>query len=312
MGLSNKTTNTSAQQQNTATTTPNVPDWISQPAQNMAGGINSLIGQGPAAFSPITNPTQQAAYTGAANLTTPTDDPYSGVSSAINGINPVTGESVLSGLQSYMNPYESDIIDPTLAAYDQQSGMTQAAQAAAAARNNAFGGSRYGVQEAQTAQQLAMGRAQTQAGLLQSEYGTAAGMSEADAARRQQAALANQGVQVQQAGMTDTLASQQAQLEAQRQADARANIGVQAGTGQQEYENQTQQSQFPIQYQQMMEGLLSGLNPSLYTGQTVTGSGTSSGTSTANQSLGSWFGDFLTSVASSAAKGAGSAAAMGA
>jgi hypothetical protein len=291
-------------QATTSQTSPTVPSWIADPTQNAAGQVAALQAGGPAAYTPGSSAVQQAATAGALNLQT---SPYYGQASGVlnnvpqvttgGNIDPVTGQSVLTNLQAYENPYQDQIINPVLQQYDQQSGMTQAAQAAAAARTNAFGGSRYGVESALTDQQLAMGRAQTQGGLLQGMYTQAAGMSAQDAANRQAAEMATQQGQEFMAGQTQT-ASQANQAAALQKAgllttlgstqdtDARSNLQTQAAIGTEQTNLENQIKQYPLQYQAQIESLLSGLNPSMYTGSTTSGLGNSTSTSTTQQQPG--------------------------
>lgn len=104
-------------------------------------------------------------------------------------------ESLLTNLHGYMNPYLHDVVDTTAADYDAYAGQQRAAMQADAARTGAFGGSRYGVAQGQMEGDLARGRASTLAGLRSDAFNTGAGLSNLDAARRQEAALANAGWQ---------------------------------------------------------------------------------------------------------------------
>jgi len=311
MGSSSKKTTTQQQQQSQSsnssnysnTSTPNVPTWLQTPAMQFASNIGKLQTADPSTYIPQQNQLQLQSQAAAQNLVNPQ---FTGAYQSINEISrpgDVTGESVLSNLSNYYNPFQSQVIDPVLQQYDFNAGQTQAQQAAKAAANGAFGSSRYGFQEAQTAQDLAMGRAQTQGGLLSQMYTQAAGMSEADAARRQQADLANQA---NAQGFNQTLLAKSQQQESLRNAiqeNARANQAAQQAAGQQLWNNQVQQQAAPLQYQAGLEGLLSGLNPAMYTGQTNTGqatgtgfeSGMSSGTQneTSSQGIGSFLGSLL-------------------
>jgi hypothetical protein len=179
-----------------------------------------------------------------------------------------------------------------LAQYDYQAGQTRAAQAAAAAQNQAFQGSRYGIQEANTEGQLAMGRASTQGGLLNQEFTQATGLSAQDAAARQQAMLANQ-----QAGLTADTANQQAALakaqgltgiDTAQNAQQLQQLQMQASLGQRATEEQQIAQQYPMTFAAQQEGLLSGLNPALYTGSNVSGTGstTSNQTQTVSDPMG--------------------------
>jgi hypothetical protein len=382
-----KTATTSTQnttQNNTATTTPNVPDWILRPTANLAGNIENIAGNW-SNYAPSTNALQDQAWTGAANLKGPD---YSASTNLINGVNPLTvqnvgsrdiqagnigtddissnnvsGESLLTGLENYYNPFKDQLTNPVLADYDVQAGQTRAAQAADAARNGgAFRGSRYGIQEGETEGNLARGRAATEGGLLKDMFTESTNLSGQDAARRQQASIANQSAALaaaqsnqnarlaaaqsnqstglsaaqsnQAKGLEADLANQAAGIDTgkfntntdlarahelsglQDSAGAadRANITMQAGAGQNQYDVANQIKQFPLEYQKQIEGLLQGLDPSLFTGQTISGSstGTSTGTGTSNttagQGLGAWLGDALLAFAGSGKGGGGGSA----
>ena len=293
--MSSKKTTDSTTNTN-STTTPNVPTWISQPSQALAGQISALQAGGSAKYAPGVSNLEQQAATAAGNLT---GSPYYGQAAqaanatpnAVSGgaIDPITGQSLLTNLSSYYTPFKDQVLNPVLADYDAQSGMTRAAQAAAAAKGGAFGGSRYGIQEAQTEADLARGRASTEGGLLNSMYTQATGLSAQDAAARQAAMTSNQGAQENTAGRVQAAseANQQAQLAkagllsgigTAQGADTRANVALQGQLGQQETELQNEIKQYPLKYQAQLESLLSGLNPQMYVGSNVTG--TSSGHST--------------------------------
>ena len=109
----------------------------------------------------------------------------------------VQAQSLLTNLQDYMNPYTDDVVDTTLAGYDENAGRIEAQQAAAAAANGAFGGSRYAVQEGITQGELARERAATEAGLRSDAFNTGAGLSADDANRRQSASSTNASLKTQ-------------------------------------------------------------------------------------------------------------------
>lgn len=262
MGLSSKKSKQSATQ--TSTTTPSVPDYFQQPTAQMAGRIGELFGQGSAAFAPQISGLQQQTFDAAKGLGL--SDYFNQAGAAYNGVQDVTGAGILDqGLEKYYNPYKDQVLNPALADYDYQSGLTRAAQAAQAAKGGAFRGSRYGVQEAQTEGELARGRAATEGGLLSDMYGQATSLAEADTARRQQAALANQSAGFQRAAGLAGLGSATG-------AETRANLQLQNSLGAQQTALDSMIRQYPLEFQQQLEGLLSGLNPALYTGQTSTGS----------------------------------------
>ena len=118
-----------------------------------------------------------------------------------------TGAGTGAGsIQSYMSPYQSDVIDTALTEFDRQAQAQKATQAAQALGiPGAFGGGREGVLQAQYQSESDRNRAALQANLLQS------GFQQAQAAR--QADLKNQlGISQQQAtlgGGMQNLAQQQ-------------------------------------------------------------------------------------------------------
>lgn len=259
-----------------------VPDWLLNPAQRLAGSLGGLMGQGPEVYTPQMSGLTKQALTAAGGLDT-TGAGYDAASAALGdlgSIRDVTGQSLLTNLSDYENPYRDKVLNPVLSDYDVNAGKTRAAQAAQAAAGGAFGGSRYGVREAQTEGELARGRAATEGGLLSDMFTQATGLSSQDAARRQQAMQGNQSADI--AAQNNRLAAAQAmaQLANSRSADQRANIALQNQIGGQQTDFENVQRQYPIEYQQQMEGLLQGLNPQSYFGQSSTGTSTSNTTGT--------------------------------
>ena len=155
---------------------------------------------------------QTAAYTQAT-------DPATGLGSfqpfltkagtAADAATGLTGTGAGTGagsIQSYMSPYQSDVIDTALTEFDRQAQAQKAVQAnQALGIPGAFGGGREGVLQAQYQSDSDRNRAALQANLLQS------GFQQAQAAR--QADLKNQlGISQQQAtlgGGMQNLAQQQ-------------------------------------------------------------------------------------------------------
>ncbi len=123
----------------------------------------------------------------------------------IDPVERVNARTGASFMDAYQDPYLRDVVDTTLADFDQNAGQLRARQAAQAAGNRAFGGSRYAIQEAQTEGELARGRASTAAKLRSDGFNTAAGLGQADANRYLAADTTNAGNLLQrsvsQAGM---------------------------------------------------------------------------------------------------------------
>ena len=105
-----------------------------------------------------------------------------------------TGAGTGAGsIQSYMSPYQQDVIDTTLTEFDRQTQAQQAQQSARALGvPGAFGGGREGVLQAEFLANQARNRAGIQANLLQQGFKEAA-------ARRQQDFANQQAIATQQA-----------------------------------------------------------------------------------------------------------------
>ena len=313
MASSKKSTTNSTQ---TGTTTPNVPDWLLQPAQGLGSGLSGFIKQGPDAYTPQISDLQKQAWNAASGLTPSDPSQPNGFGEASNmvrgtnfGFDPgnVNAASAADNLAKYENPYRDQILNPVLNDYDIQAGKTRAAQAASGAANGAFRGDRFALREGATEGELARGRASTEGGLLSDMFKTALGASQGDAALKQAADTGNaersltaqttgSAQRLQGAGLLGNLTSAQG-------ADTRANIDTQNSLGAQQSGLLTAIKQFPLEYQQKLESLFTGLDPSLFTGQTINTTGTS--TTKNSTSLGGLFGDMLIAAASSAGKAAG-------
>ena len=145
------------------------------------------------------DPLQTAAYQQATDPTTGLGSfqPFlTKAGTAADAATALTGTGAGTGvgsIQSYMSPYQSDVIDTALTEFDRQAQAQKATQAAQALGiPGAFGGGREGVLQAQYQSESDRNRAALQANLLQQ------GFQQAQAAR--QADLKNQlGISQQQA-----------------------------------------------------------------------------------------------------------------
>ena len=129
-----------------------------------------------------------------------------------------------TGYQSFMSPYQQDIIDATLADFDKQAAIDQRNIGLQASRSGNLGGGREGVQLAEQGAQSNLDRAALLATLRQQGYNTAQNL--ADRAFGQQRLLAGdiqaaQTADINQLGTLGGLqqAQQQAILDAQREAN---------------------------------------------------------------------------------------------
>ena len=129
-----------------------------------------------------------------------------------------------TGYQSFMSPYQQDVIDTTLAEYDTQAASGLQSIADMATRSGNLGGGREGVMRAQFQNKSDLNRALLQSGLLQQGFQSANRL--ANQAFTQQQGLAGLVPALQQ-GDISTLgqvgATQQAQAQAQLDATREAN-----------------------------------------------------------------------------------------
>jgi len=124
--------------------------------------------------------------------------------------------------QSFMSPYQQQVIDTTLAEFDTQTARGVPQLAANAIQAGAFGGGREGVAQAQYASDAAQKRALLQAQLLGQGFTQANQLAQQGFEQQRnlaslQPSLAASGVQQLGAAGTGNLAYQQALLDAQQQ-----------------------------------------------------------------------------------------------
>ena len=174
------------------------------------------------------DPLQTAAYAQAVDPTTGLGayQPFlADAKTAATGATALTGTGAGTGagsISSYMSPYQTSVIDTTLAEFDRQAQAQKASQAAQALGiPGAFGGGREGVLQSEYQSASDRNRAALQSGLLQQ------GFQQAQASRQQD--LANQM----------GLANLQSGLGARAQDFSRAQISGLGGLGaQQQAQNQ--------------------------------------------------------------------------
>lgn len=105
----------------------------------------------------------------------------------------------------YQDPYTEQVLEPALADIQRRQDIAQQQAQSRAIKAGAFGGSRSALIESEATRPFAEEAAQTIAGLRSAGFGQALSMAEADAARRQQAALGQADLELrarqQQAGL---------------------------------------------------------------------------------------------------------------
>ena len=186
-------------QQNLAGVAPQVAsqDPLQAQAQQVAqAGIGS--------FQPFLNQAQTQAQL-AAGLGTQALGQLGGVE---------TGATAFQqGVQDFMSPYQSQVIDATLAEFDRNKAIQEQSIRDQQAKLGVLGAGRAGVQLAEFGTGAARERALLQAGLLQQGFGQAQAARQQDIANRFGLAAATQGL----GGFQSGLAGQQAALGGQQQ-----------------------------------------------------------------------------------------------
>ena len=257
-------------------TQTSIPEYARPYVEKMLGKSEALTeapyqaygGQRMAGFTPLQNqafetvgqlgPTQQGAMasqmTGAAGL----GSLYAGNQYANQATNPYA-------MQSYMNPYVQNALNPAMQEARRQSDITGVQNAANAVQAGAFGGSRFGIQEAERQRNLGQN--------LANIYGT--GMSDAYK-NAQQSMQFGSTLGLQGLGQAGQLSNTLGNLGQQQFTQARDAAAAQqaAGTAQQQMEQQyleqqyadfQNQRQHPYQQLAYMSDMLRGLPLSQYT-----------------------------------------------
>ena len=195
-------------------------------------GVPTLAELGPqvAGQNVLTQAAQQAAATqaglGQLQFDTTGAVTGAGTGTGVAGYQPFLDQAAAysgpTAYQSFMSPYQQDVINTTLTEFDRQTAMGVPQLAANAINAGAFGGGREGIAQAEYANTAARNRAALQAQLLGQGF-TQASQLAGNAFEQQrnlaslQPSLSASGVQQLGAAGTGNLAFQQAQLDAAQQ-----------------------------------------------------------------------------------------------
>jgi len=195
-------------QQNLSGLAPQVAgqDALQQEAQKRAiAGLGS--------FQPFLNQATSEAQL-ASGLGTTALGQLGAASSTVGGV-PLGAQSFQQDVQNFMSPYQSQVIDASLAEFDRNKQMQEQQLRDQQAKLGALGSGRAGVQLSEFGTGAARERALLQAGLLQQGFQQAQGARQQDIANRFNLGTAQSGIagQVQGlGGFRSNLAQQQAQL----------------------------------------------------------------------------------------------------
>jgi len=212
----------------------NYIDLLTQQVGRAPGsvGVPTLAELGPqvAGQNVLTQAAQQAAATqaglGQLQFDTTGAVTGAGTGTGVAGYQPFLDQAAAysgpTAYQSFMSPYQQDVINTTLTEFDRQTAMGVPQLAANAINAGAFGGGREGIAQAEFANTAARNRAALQAQLLGQGF-TQASQLAGNAFEQQrnlaslQPSLSASGVQQLGAAGTGNLAFQQAQLDAAQQ-----------------------------------------------------------------------------------------------
>jgi len=232
MGLSSKKTKT----------TPIVSDWMMPTLTSQVGRIEAFAGKDPQQFVAPASELQTKAFGDAANLGG--WQPVFSQARSIAGDAAAQGPSSATayranthsifddgGIQRYIDPATQNTIDPALRAFDHDRDKRFGRMQADAARNGAFGGSRYGVAQGTFDAESALGRAAMEAEMRRIAYAQGLDTAQQDADRRQQTDMFNAGQET-QVSQTNAGLQEQRMLRALQAAGLLGDIGNNLGAHQ--------------------------------------------------------------------------------
>lgn len=265
MGISSKKSTTS--QQSTSTTAPNVPQWGVDSLTGLNNQIEGIAGTDPSKFVAPASDLQNQAFAGAGTLPStwqPGNTQASELATKVGNSGPVSSADSIS---KFLNPYLKNVVDTSLADFDQNARETRARQHAQGAVADAFGGDRWGLQEGETEGQLARARGTLDSGLRSGAWTDAESQANNDANRGEQALQRQEGV----AGLLGNLSNS-------ANANSVADLTAQAGLGDTQRGIAQDTATAPISLAQTVAQLLGQNQLPLLTGQTTNSSGTGSRT----------------------------------
>lgn len=158
-------------------------------------------------------------------------------------------------ISPYMNPYQQAVTNEALKELNRQNAMQQNQVAAQAQKAGAFGGSRFGVQQAELGRNLAQAQAQMLASDYAQNYNQARQAAqqafESEQQRRQQAATGLTNVGSTGAGLMQQASSQMAGLGGLTQQYGAADVGLLSQSG--ALQQQQQQAALDVDYNKFLE-----------------------------------------------------------
>jgi hypothetical protein len=175
-----------------------------------------------------------------------------------------TGPVTEAALQPYMNPYQQDVINATLARTQQADAQAQNQVTGNAALRGALGGDRMGIAQAELAGQQKLARDQLVSGMNKDNYTQALAAWQAEKARKAQAGygISSLGTVAQNAEMQRLAAALGIGDKQQQQNQAELNVP---------YQDFLEQRAYPFQTSQWLASILGSTTPALGSTTTTTG-----------------------------------------
>ena len=267
---------------------PTLPEYAQQPTVDMAATLQQLMGQDitvpgqqVAGFSPTQQAAMQQAFGGIGAYQPYLQAAGMGQQAAMGamgaGIGALGGMQFdPSGIQQWMDPYQQNVTQQALAEIERQGQMAQQGVAGQAVKAGAFGGSRYGIQQAELGRSIQDLKSRRIFEDLSRNYQQAMGAMQA--ANQQQLQQGQAFGQLGQAtsGISGAMAGLGGQAQAMGQADVNQLMGI-GGMQQQlaqqgmnvDYQNLAALQNAPFQQLSAGAGILQQLSPQVM-GQQVT------------------------------------------
>ncbi len=216
---SSKTSDSTQHQTQNVVQTPTNPAWVDSTLQGLTGNLANLSAADPHSFIAGPDALETQAGAGAAGLSG-TPWLYDGAADVTRGIANANAPDIASLMGAFKGAFDNRVINPALAAFDQNSALTNAQNKLGLANDVTFGGSGGAITDALTRGQQALARGQLQGGLLSDQYKTALGGAQSQASTD----LQSQAQRLAAAGQLADIGSAYG-------ANQRANIGAQGTIG---------------------------------------------------------------------------------
>jgi hypothetical protein len=254
------------------TTKQELPQWLEDEAKRitqMSAGVTDMNAQyvpyGGERLAPLTTEQQLARQGAVQQSQAYRPDLQTSRAYTSMGAAPISAENI----SQYQNPYNQAVMKTTLDELERRQQISDQGMSDQAVKSGAYGGARYGVQQAESQRNLRDIQAKTAANLQSQSYQQALAAAQADksrqgAAGQQYGNIAGQEMQLGGAGLSGLY--QAGQL-GQTQGQAGRDIA---------YEDFQRQQQFPYAQAQYASGILGGMPSPMTTYQQTPTQGTGS------------------------------------